>query len=492
LVNSGGSLEASMVFEKLFTDYLKSQENDAMRKLLLKKLDRMRVEQPILKGIQIDDEGRVFINMREGSESKIVTILSGAFDSLIDVAAFSIGQEKAFRNAEAVVFTVLKQFNEPFLRLGIRDCILKGAMSDKLSSGVEGFDAILGGGLPRSDMILLTGPPGAAKYHFAFQFLADGLRNGGAGLAVLSTMNVREMRERLSRLGLNVPTCEAKGRLKTVDWYSQKSRPIVGLEEHGHVLVPSKDIANLDIAFTRALEELAFAPTARATVDIITPALNIYELADVVEFVQRQKSRFREKGIASIFIVEEGAHDERVMTTLKHMADGVISLSSDNQGRLFIEVESMKASKFKSGKTAVQISSKGMSVIGQVLDEANVVSDFCNIPLVTKEIAQRLVDAGFTDLEKLSQASQPELMDINLVTKEVAKSIVDYTRTVEYSHSVLSSRSEKWLRKAKEQAAAGDLKKAKKSLERAIEIDPSNPIAWTELSEIKKKLGEDK
>ena len=83
-------------------------------------------------------------------------------------------------------------------------------------------------------------------------------------------------------------------------------------------------------------------------------------------------------------------------------------------------------------------------------------------------------------------------MDINLVTKEVAKSIVDYTRTIEYSHSVLSSRSEKWLMRAKEQAQSGDLKKAKKSLERAVEIDPSNPIAWAELSEIKKKLGEDK
>jgi KaiC/GvpD/RAD55 family RecA-like ATPase len=448
VVDSGGSLEASMVFEKLFTDYLKGQENDSMRSILLKRLERMRVEQPILKGIQIGDDGRVFINMREGSESRIVTILSGAFDSLMELAAYSIGQEKAFRDAETVVFAVMKQFNEPFLRLGIKDSILKGSMSDKLSSGVDGFDSILGGGLPRSDMILLTGPPGAAKYHFAFQFLAEGLKNGGAGLAVLSTMNIKEMRERLSRLNINVPSCEAKGRLKTVDWYSQKSKPIVGLEEHGHVLVPSKDIANLDIAFTRALEGLSFAPTSRATVDIITPALNIYELADVVEFVQRQKSRFREKEIASIFIVEEGAHDERVMTTLKHVSDGVISLSSDDQGRLFIEVESMKASKFKSGKIAIQISSKGMSVIGQVLDEANILSEFCNIPLVTKDIAQRLVDAGFTDLEKLSQASQPDLMDVNLVTKEVAKSIVDYTRTVEYSHSVLSSRSEKWLNKA--------------------------------------------
>ena len=490
LSDGGGSPEASMVFEKLFTDYLKSLESDTARALLVKKLEMMKASEPLLKSIQVGDGWRVSVNMGEGGEYRIVALLSDAFDSLTEIIGFSVGYEKAFRDAEAVIQTVMKQFREPFNRLGIGDRILRGAMADKIPSGVEGFDSALGGGFRRTDMILLFGPPGAAKYNFAFQYLAEGLRNSGAGLAVLSTMTVKEMRERLSKLGIKVQSCESKKRLMTIDWYSQKSRAIVGMEENGQVIVPSKDIANLDIAFTKALEGFSFAPTSRAAVDVITPALNIYELADVTEFVQRQKSRFRERGMGSLFIVEEGAHDERVVSTLKHMADGVISLSANSEGNMFIEIESMGNAKFKSGKIAVQISSKGMSVIGEVLNEAGVISEFCNIPLVTKSIAQRLMDAGYTNLEKLSRAEQADLLKVSMVTKEIVKSISDYTRTVEYSQGVLSSRSEKWVRKGKEQATAGDLSKAKKSLERALEIDPTNAFAWAELAEIKKKLGE--
>lgn len=490
MLEKTGSPEASMVFEKLFTDYLTGQENEAIRKLLTRHMEKLKREQPLLRGLQLNGDGHVTVNVGEGSEYAIVKALSETFDSLMDITAFYTGQEEAFKNAEAVVQKVMRQFREPFSNLGIKDHILKGAMSDLAKSGVEGLDSVLGGGFPRSDMTLLFGPPGAAKYTLAYQFLAESLRNGGAGISVLSSMTEKEMKDKLGRLGIKVQPCEAKGRLKTIDWYSHKSRAVVGMEEQGHTLITSKDIANLDIAFTRALEGLPFTPTTRAVVEMITSALNIYELADVIEFVQRQKSRFRDRGIASIFIVEDGAHDERVVSTLKHMADGVISLSTDDSGRMFLEIESMRTSKFRKGKNAVQVSTKGITLTEQALDEASVIMDFCNIPKVSKDIAHRLVDAGYTDLQKLSQAGHEELMQINLVTGEIAKSITDYTRTVEYSHNVLFSRSEKWLNKAKEQIQAGDLRKAMKSLERALEIDPSNAIAWGQISEVKKMLGE--
>ena len=490
MIDSSGSVEAAMVFEKLFSDYLDIQDNDAMRMLLVKKLDRLKEDDQRLGGLEVRDDGSISINIRNINESKMVLMLSTAFDSLIDVMAFSKGHEAAFREAEKIVTKVMKQFHEPFNRLNIKDHILKGAMAGTITSGMDGMDEILGIGFPCSDMILLIGPPGTAKYHFAYQFLSDGLNKGGAGLAVLSSMSVKEMRERLSKLRVNVTSCESKNRLKTVDWYTQKSRPVAGMEENGSVFVPSKDIANLDIAFMRGVEGLSFAPTKRAMVDIITQALNTYDLPDVIEFVQRQKSRLKNAGLTSLFIVEDGAHDDRILSTLKHMADGVLIISSDKDAKLFIEVESFSSPRFKRGKFALQITNKGMSVVGDTLDESSVILEFCNIPKVTKAIAQRLVDAGFTNIQKLNNAEESELRRVNSVTEEIARSIQEYTRTVEYSQSVLSNRSEKWINRAKEQAEAGNLKRAKKSLERAIEIDSSNPFAWMELSRISKLLGE--
>ncbi|MBA3045166.1 MAG: RAD55 family ATPase [Candidatus Thermoplasmatota archaeon] len=488
MAESDGSLEASMVFEKLFSDYLKSQGDGSGKILLIRKLERMRQEEGVLSGISVDGEGHVSINAREGNEYQVVIALSKAFDTLIDLMAFSEGQEAAFRQAEAVVATVMKQFQEPFSRLGINNYILKGSMAERVSSGVEGFDAILGGGYPRGEMILVSGPPGMAKYNMASQFLAGGLKAGGSGLVVISTMNVAESRDMLSKRGVNVSSCEAKLRLKIIDWYSQKSRPIIGMEEHGSVLIPSKDIANLDIAFTSAMDGLSFAPNVRAFVDIITSALNIYDLSDVIEFVQRQKSRFSSRGITSMFVVEDGVHDERVMATLRHISDTEIALTGDGQGRMFIEVESMSTPNFRRGKSVVQLSYRGISVTDTALDEVGVITEFCNIPMVTREIAQRLVDAGFTDMNQLNRADESDLLKVSTVTREVAKSISEYTRTVEFSQSVLSSRSDKWLKKAREQESAGELKKARKSLERALEIDSANAIAQAEISRIDAKL----
>ena len=487
---SSGSVEASMVFEKLFSDYLASQENDAMRMLLAKKLDILKKEEPMLSGLEIEEDGRISINIRNTSESKMVRTLSLAFDSLIDVIAFSKGQEAAFADAKVIVTTVMRQFQEPFDRLNVKNYILKGSMAGTISSGMKEMDDLLGNGFPCSDMILLIGPTGTAKYHFAYQFLSDGLNKGGAGLAVLSSMSVKEMRERLSKLKVNVMSCEAKNRLKTVDWYTQRSRPVIGLEENGPVLIASKDIANLDIAFMKGIDSLSFAPTRRAMIDVITQALNTYDLPDVIEFVQRQKTRLKNAGLTSLFIVEEGAHDERVISTLKHMADGVLTISANKESNLFIEIESMSISRFSRGKFALQITNKGISVVGDTIDESSVIAEFCNIPMVNKEIARRLVDAGFTDIQKLNNAEESVLQRVSSVTEEIAKSISEYTRTVEYSQSVLSNRSEKWIKKAKEQAASGNLKRAKKSLERAIEIDSSNPFTWMELSRINKLLGE--
>src|SRR4029079_7368262 len=44
--------------------------------------------------------------------------------------------------------------------------------------GVEGLDAILGGGLPANHLYLLDGEPGTGKTTFALQFLLEGVAGG--------------------------------------------------------------------------------------------------------------------------------------------------------------------------------------------------------------------------------------------------------------------------------------------------------------------------
>ncbi len=68
--------------------------------------------------------------------------------------------------------------------------------SERCPSGVEGFDDILAGGLPRDCVYLIQGDPGSGKTTLALQFLLEGLRRGESVFYV----TLSETREELQRV----------------------------------------------------------------------------------------------------------------------------------------------------------------------------------------------------------------------------------------------------------------------------------------------------
>jgi circadian clock protein KaiC len=65
--------------------------------------------------------------------------------------------------------------------------------SDRATTGIEGLDCILGGGLPRNRIYLIEGHPGSGKTTLGLQFLLEGRKRGETSLCVSLSENKEEL-----------------------------------------------------------------------------------------------------------------------------------------------------------------------------------------------------------------------------------------------------------------------------------------------------------
>lgn len=75
---------------------------------------------------------------------------------------------------------------------------------EKISSGIEGFDDLTGGGLPLRRTTLLMGGPGCGKTVFALQMLVGATRHGTPGIFVAFEENARRVAENAASFGWNL------------------------------------------------------------------------------------------------------------------------------------------------------------------------------------------------------------------------------------------------------------------------------------------------
>lgn len=92
----------------------------------------------------------------------------------------------------------------------------RGQEAGRTSSGVPGLDALLGGGLPRGDAVLVSGPSGTGKSVLATQFVAAGVAIGEPGVIMVFEEHPEEYRRRAEALGMDLGAMERAGMLRLV------------------------------------------------------------------------------------------------------------------------------------------------------------------------------------------------------------------------------------------------------------------------------------
>lgn len=66
---------------------------------------------------------------------------------------------------------------------------------NRLETGIEGLDQITNGGIPKENLVLVSGEPGSGKTTLALQFLLEGIENGETAVYV----NMDERKEKIIR-----------------------------------------------------------------------------------------------------------------------------------------------------------------------------------------------------------------------------------------------------------------------------------------------------
>jgi len=86
----------------------------------------------------------------------------------------------------------------------------------RLSIGNSELDAMLGGGIPEGDSMLLAGPSGAGKSILATQFIAEGLRHGEPGIVAVFEEIPAEYAQRAAKFGFDFETPQKENKLRII------------------------------------------------------------------------------------------------------------------------------------------------------------------------------------------------------------------------------------------------------------------------------------
>ncbi|MBS7637958.1 KaiC domain-containing protein [Candidatus Bathyarchaeota archaeon] len=93
-------------------------------------------------------------------------------------------------------------------------------MVERVITGISGLDEILNGGIPRRNIVLLSGGPGTGKSILGQQYLYNGLLRGEPGILVVLEEHPVQVRISMSQFGWDVRAYEEKNVFAIVDAFT--------------------------------------------------------------------------------------------------------------------------------------------------------------------------------------------------------------------------------------------------------------------------------
>ena len=223
----------------------------------------------------------------------------------------------------------------------------------RLSTGVGKLDALMGGGIPEGDSLLVAGPSGAGKTVLGIQFIEEGLRRGEPGIVAMFEELPNEFMQRAASFGFDLDKNLQDGSLKLI-----YLRPLdLSVDETVHEIVTAvKEIGCKRLVIDSLVGfEMALAPDFRT---------------DFRESLYRMIGALTRLGVTIISTVEVEENFTSMGLsnfTISFLADDIVRLryaSINGQLRKLMMVVKMRRSRHSIDMCAYEVSATGL-VIGE-------------------------------------------------------------------------------------------------------------------------------
>jgi len=225
----------------------------------------------------------------------------------------------------------------------------------RVSTGIRELDALMGGGIPEFNSLLVAGPSGAGKSIMSSQFIAEGLAQGEPGvIAVFEELPI-DVLNRARNIGIDFDTPQKNGALKIIY------------------------IRPLDLSVDETVYEIIDAVKQIGAKRVVLDSLVGFEMALAPEFRHEfRESLYRMIGaltrlgvtVLSTVEVQESFTSMGLSSfAISFLADAILRMryvSIDGQLRRMLLVVKMRGSEHSIDMTEYKITGKGL-VIGEPL-----------------------------------------------------------------------------------------------------------------------------
>jgi KaiC/GvpD/RAD55 family RecA-like ATPase len=227
-------------------------------------------------------------------------------------------------------------------------------MMNRVKTGVPGLDELMEGGFPEKSCILLIGPPGCGKSIMSQQFVYQGVKEKHPVIYVTLDTSPEEIMDNMKRFGWKIK--EDKN-LSFVDAYSWR----VGKANQKYSISNLSNINELNIVISNIINEMDSSDIKRGVFDSVSTLLLYADPSLVVKLMPVIIAKIKKAGYTQILILEEGVHDEKTVSTLNYLTDGVIRFKMDEENR-YLKIERMKATNHYTKWAKFKIGDDGLKV----------------------------------------------------------------------------------------------------------------------------------